>query len=466
MNAMLIYILASIVSLGIFFGAYVLLLRKEPMFLFNRVFLLSSIALAYLIPLVIYAPDAFAPYFLKTQANGFLYSFALPAVEITASGSGYSSFFTILGSIYLLGLAFFLSRFLLRIVSIFKLGKKGIRINDEGRSILWNDNDIPPFSFFRTMYLPMNLKETRQVEEIIRHEQIHINSFHSFDIVFVKLIQTIFWFNPFISLIEKALRETHEFEADQAVIRSGTDPVAYTRILFEQDKAALAVILGNNFNYSLIKRRLSMFYRKNSRYARLKAAMVLPLAVCIVMAFALSCKQSANKTETRSGDSMDTAKVMLTTDSLGQQKVVISGTDVPPPPPPPLPPPPTSTKGLAAPPPPPPPPPVKKEAIYKVADAMPQFPGGDEARTLYMMKNIKYPKAAREKGIQGTVYVSFVVEKNGIIGEAKVAKGIGYSCDEEALRVVKAMPNWIPGSDKGKPVRVQFTMPIKFKLEN
>jgi TonB family protein len=95
---------------------------------------------------------------------------------------------------------------------------------------------------------------------------------------------------------------------------------------------------------------------------------------------------------------------------------------------------------------------------------MPQFPGGDEARTKYMVNTIKYPAEAKEKGLQGTVYVGFIVEKDGSISNVKVQKGIGKSCDVEALRVIQAMPKWTPGTQNGKPVRVQFTVPISFKL--
>jgi protein TonB len=96
---------------------------------------------------------------------------------------------------------------------------------------------------------------------------------------------------------------------------------------------------------------------------------------------------------------------------------------------------------------------------------MPQFPGGDEARVKYMVENVKYPETSKDKGVQGSVYVSFVVEKDGRITNTKVIRGVEKSLDAEAFRVVSAMPKWIPGSEKGKPVRVQFNMPIQFKLK-
>ena len=99
-------------------------------------------------------------------------------------------------------------------------------------------------------------------------------------------------------------------------------------------------------------------------------------------------------------------------------------------------------------------------------ERMPEFPGGDEARLKFLRDSLKYPIDARLKGIQGRVYVTFVIERDGSISEVKLLKGIGYGCDEEAIRVVKSMPNWIPGIQDGKPVRVQFNMPLLFKLNN
>jgi protein TonB len=84
----------------------------------------------------------------------------------------------------------------------------------------------------------------------------------------------------------------------------------------------------------------------------------------------------------------------------------------------------------------------------------------------FLQDNIKYPIIAKESGIQGTVYVTFVVERSGAVTDVKILRGIGGGCDEEALRVVKNMPRWEPGTQRGKPVRVQFNMPIKFTLSS
>lgn len=108
---------------------------------------------------------------------------------------------------------------------------------------------------------------------------------------------------------------------------------------------------------------------------------------------------------------------------------------------------------------------IEEQEIFQVVESMPEFPGGEEARIQFLRDNIKYPQMARESGIQGTVYVTFVVEPDGRVTGVRVLRGIGGGCDEEAVRVVKAMPRWIPGKQRGKPVRVQFNMPIKFTLQ-
>ncbi|HLO89841.1 MAG: energy transducer TonB [Chloroflexota bacterium] len=107
---------------------------------------------------------------------------------------------------------------------------------------------------------------------------------------------------------------------------------------------------------------------------------------------------------------------------------------------------------------------VAEAEIFTVVEESPAFPGGDAARIQFLQQNIVYPQMARESGIQGTVYVTFVVERNGAVTDVRVLRGIGGGCDEEAVRVIKAMPKWNPGKQRGKPVRVQFNMPIKFTL--
>ena len=109
--------------------------------------------------------------------------------------------------------------------------------------------------------------------------------------------------------------------------------------------------------------------------------------------------------------------------------------------------------------------PEEKKEVFTIVEEMPSFPGGETERNTFLAKNIVYPQQATENGIQGTVYVSFVVDSKGNVTDVKVLRGIGGGCDEEALRVVKMMPQWRPGKQNGKQVRVLFNMPIYFKLQ-
>jgi len=108
---------------------------------------------------------------------------------------------------------------------------------------------------------------------------------------------------------------------------------------------------------------------------------------------------------------------------------------------------------------------VVEAEVFTIVEEMPSYPGGDLKMYEYLGKNIKYPQIARESGIQGRVFVNFVVEPDGSVSNVKVLRGIGGGCDEEAIRVVKSMPKWKPGKQRGKAVRVSYTLPVVFKLQ-
>ena len=108
---------------------------------------------------------------------------------------------------------------------------------------------------------------------------------------------------------------------------------------------------------------------------------------------------------------------------------------------------------------------VQEQEIFQIVEEMPSYPGGEQKLMEFVAKNIKYPQIARETGIQGRVFVGFVVEPDGSVSNVKVLRGIGGGCDEEAMRVVKSMPKWKPGKQRGKAVRVSYMLPVNFKLQ-
>ncbi len=108
---------------------------------------------------------------------------------------------------------------------------------------------------------------------------------------------------------------------------------------------------------------------------------------------------------------------------------------------------------------------IEEEEVFKSVEEQPEFPGGVAKLLEYVQKNLKYPMMARESDIQGRVFVGFIVEKDGSITNVQVLRGIGGGCDEEAVRVVQSLPKFKPGKQRGNPVRVQYTLPIVFKLQ-
>ena len=108
---------------------------------------------------------------------------------------------------------------------------------------------------------------------------------------------------------------------------------------------------------------------------------------------------------------------------------------------------------------------VVEQEIFQIVEEMPAYPGGDQKLMEFIAKGIKYPQIARETGIQGRVFVGFVVEPDGSVSNVKLLRGIGGGCDEEAMRVVKSMPKWKPGKQRGKAVRVSYMLPVNFKLQ-
>lgn len=108
---------------------------------------------------------------------------------------------------------------------------------------------------------------------------------------------------------------------------------------------------------------------------------------------------------------------------------------------------------------------VSESEIFTRVEQAPAFPGGEAARIRFLQGNIRYPEEAKRQGVQGTVYITFIIERDGSVSNARVSRGLGYGADEEALRVVALMPRWSPGKQRGKPVRVIMNMPIRFALQ-
>jgi TonB family protein len=235
-------------------------------------------------------------------------------------------------------------------------------------------------------------------------------------------------------MIKRAMREVHEYLADREVIRHGAEPLTYQKLLFNEVSGNPQYLIANNFNL-LTKKRIVMLIKKSGKIAAFRIGILMPFLFAAAIVIALVHSNSGLAQNQPAPQKSNQSATVNASEKIAFKEV------------------PEKTKDKSG------------KEVFILVDEVPQFPGGDEARTLYIVNSVKYPADALKKGIQGTVYVAFIVEEDGSITNVEVREGIGGGCDEEAMRVISEMPKWIPGKKDGKPVRVQFNIPIKFALK-
>jgi TonB family protein len=331
------------------------------------------------------------------------------------------------------------------IISIIYLAAKwrvlrGKRIN--GLFVIPIKGDRSPFSFFRLVFVPERLLNDPGIDKVLLHEQAHVRKLHSLDLVFIEILSIFFWFHPAIWYLRREMKMQHEFEADHFVINQKVDKASYQELLINYSFQTYCLPITNPLTFSPLKKRIMMM---NQQTKKSKFRAFLSLTASLVLFAGLLLLQSARLQANQPIVAPDDPSIThLTAVGLLPE---------------------TAPQPPAAP---PPPPPVKQQVpddvIFTVVEEQPRFPGGDEARIHFLQANLRYPKEARDKGIQGTVFVSFIVETDGSLSNVRILRGIGGGCDEEAVRVVKDMPTWTPGRQRGQNVRVQFNMPIRFVL--
>ena len=311
--------------------------------------------------------------------------------------------------------ALFLVKFARIVIMIIRSPKKKM----PGYTAVFTGKEHGSYSFFNYAFFP----DENVSEEIVRHEMSHIAHHHSADILFVELMMIIQWFNPFIYLYKRELQSLHEYMADRDVVATGIDKQNYMMLILQQCTAVDFSNMSNNFSFLLTKKRIKMITQnKKAKGVVIKALLTLPLFALLLFA---NCKSNGN-------DKSAEKKAVEATENVETQTVETFATD--------------------------------DSEVYGAVEVMPEYPGGVNAMYEFIQKNVKYPESAKDKGIEGKVYVQFVVEKDGSLSSFQVLRGVSDDIDAEALRVLKAMPKWKPGMNDGKPVRVQFTMPFVFKL--
>ncbi len=318
-------------------------------------------------------------------------------------------------------------------------------------TLIVHDRDIAPFSWMKCIVISeKDLDENGR--EILIHELAHIQNRHSWDLLVADICIFFQWFNPASWLLKQELQNIHEYEADETVIEKGVDAKQYQLLLIKKAVGTRLYSMANSFNHSKLKKRITMMLKEKSNpWAKLKYLYILPVAAIAVTAFArpeisetaeeISAVKVNDLTAIVEAKAIKSTEesVQISTVSQDTVKVNYVPTEV-------------SRK-------------LQGTAVFEVVEEMPEFPGGVDAMMEYLQKELRYPESAKEKGIQGRVTVQFIIDKEGNVTNSKVTRSVDKDMDTEAIRLVKAMPKWKPGMQKGKAVAVKYTVPVVFRLE-
>ena len=402
------YIIKSAMALALLYVCIIPLLEKETFHRLNRILILGCLIMSFAIPLVHFTGGTNPTVDMVRQAV------QLPEVLINGDAKEQSvwSWADIMTCIYIIGVvAIFLMTVVLTVRLTRQLRQCEHITDNRGNTIVLTDCATSPFCLFH--YIVMSRDDYANNRSfILTHEQEHIRLRHYIDLIILQCAIIVQWFNPFVWLIGKNLKAIHEFEVDEAVLNKGINATQYQQFLVIKAVGNRLQPFANNLNKESLKRRIIMMNQKRSnRWMMLKALLVIPVATLAVSVFANGTNASETPKEPH------------------PQKT-------------------TQTK------------------IHDAVEEMPEFNGGQLAMMEFLMNNMKYPQAAVKAKQQGKAIVGFVVRKDGTVSDVHITKSAGHAVlDEEAIRVVKAMPAWKPGKQKGEPVNVKYSVPITFKLK-
>ncbi|MDZ7776045.1 MAG: M56 family metallopeptidase [Bacteroidales bacterium] len=271
------------------------------------------------------------------------------------------------------------------------------------------------FSFFRNIFLNPHNQTEKELEQIKEHEKVHVNHYHSMDALLIHLVIIFQWFNPFAWLLKYAIYENHEFIADRETSRKVSE-YKYQDLLLRQAAGIPLSTLVHPFNQISLKRRFKMLLKNQSPNRNLWKYLAYMPVVLIAFYF-VSCDNTSND------------------ETTADPKQIIEGEK------------------------------LNGEPIFTYADQQPVFPGGEEARIAYLQENLTYPEELRADSISGTVYISFVIDKNGKVHKSQILRGVHEELDAITQEVVENMPDWEPAMHNGEPVNVKFNMPVRFTVE-
>lgn len=422
----MLYLLQVNVGLILFYALYKLVCTRDTFFRSRRFILIVSLVLPFILPFIdvrewLESRDR------MIMLTHFDYSAVLPEIvvgsEAVETGNRVFVLSEWIGYLYLAGVVVLLVRLAVQAFSLYRLIVRMPEKEINGVRVKCLNDPSGLFSFFGWIFMnPAAVKED-EINEILTHEMAHVKQHHSVDVLLAEMVSICCWMNPFAWLLKREVRLNLEFLADRKVMEAGFATKSYQYHLL-----GLAYNhkygLSNNFNFSHLKQRIIMMNKKKSNATgHIKYALFVLPAFALLVAGNISCSQGASEKQ-------DAKEETVAPDSVA-----------------------APTDGVA------------KDEVFMVAEQMPEFPGGMKELLKFLQDNLKYPENAMKNNVQGRVIVQFVVEKDGTLTEFKVARSVDPDLDAEALRVLQTMPKWKPGMQRGKIVRVKFTVPVSFKLQ-
>ena len=427
-NDLTYYMVVSSIYLAVFYLFYLLFLSNDTNYRLNRIYLLTSVIGSLLLPLL-----KIGLFTASTEATPAITRIiAIREVIVTATSSNTTQVNNWANLVYVAGVVSTIILFTTRFLSLARLMPRKLR----SQRVIYTDNiAITGFTALGYIFVSKSLDPLEQ-EKVIQHELVHVKKKHTIDLIIIKLATVILWFNPVIYLIGRSMRIVHEYQADEDVINGGENIVSYQKLILNQLFNTSVFSMMNGFSgKSLIKKRMIMMTRKRSgKIAGLKLLALLPVLTLMVILF--SC-------ETKSGKELTPVDEPTQEMAAPEKPAAVESVE------------PDAAENIKE----------NQESVFKVVEEMPSFNGGDiDVFRNWVTTNVKYPEIAAKNGIQGQVFVKFIVDREGNVKDAKILKGVDPSLDNEALRVVKESPKWKPGRQSGKNVNVAFNITVNFQL--
>jgi len=432
MNDALMYFLKVNVAIALFYLFFRLAFYNDTFWKTRRFYLVFSILLSAMYPFISFTDWLEKQEPMQVIVLGYT---QLQEITITPQATSKLTVENILLAVYALVSAVLLVKMLVQLVSILRWRWKGEKQLLQGIEIISVKEKITPFSFFNMIFINPTLHNEQDTTQILTHELTHARQMHSLDVLISELLVVCCWVNPAAWLLKRETRQNLEFLADNSVLESGFDSKKYQYHLLELSYQTPDVKLGNKFNVSPLKKRITMMnQQKTAKAGILKYSLIVPLALALILSSnAQTIVNSAKKAITAKTQTVNTPKKTAT-----QQ--------------------PASTQSNPS---------AKDEqGVYDVIQVMPQFPGGDRELLKVINNNLRYPIEAKQKGIQGKVITRFVVNKSGKVENPEIVRGVDPNLDAAAIKVINTLPNFVPGEQNGKKVAVWYTLPITFKLDS